>query len=140
MLVAHIQEQRKYVGEPWSRMTKGLILETLDLYWREHLAALDYLRQGIHLRGYAQKDRKQEYKKEAFHLFSRMLNLLEYEIIAKLMGLHWQSDAGVAVNESFDDLLPANSPEPEMMMPLGRNQVCFCGSGEKYKNCHGRLA
>ena len=140
MLVAHIQEQRKYVGEPWSRMTKGLILETLDLYWREHLAALDYLRQGIHLRGYAQKDRKQEYKKESFHLFSRMLNLLEYEIIAKLMGLHWQSDAGVAVNESFDDLLPANSPEPEMMMPLGRNQVCFCGSGEKYKNCHGRLA
>ena len=71
-----------------------------------------------------------------------MLNLLEYEIIAKLMGLHWQADAVAAVNERFDDLMPANSDafsNPQGVIPLGRNQVCFCGSGEKYKNCHGRL-
>jgi preprotein translocase subunit SecA len=140
IVVEHIQSQRQQVGEPWSRMSKALILETLDLYWREHLAALDYLRQGIHLRGYAQKDPKQEYKKESFHLFSRMLNLLEDEIISKLLSLHWQADEQIAVNESLSDLLPANAANTfEEPIRIGRNQVCYCGSGEKYKNCHGRL-
>jgi preprotein translocase subunit SecA len=145
IIVEHLQKQREDAGEPWSKITKAVILETLDLYWREHLAALDYLRQGIHLRGYAQKDPKQEYKKESFLLFSRMLNLLEYEIIAKLLCLHWQASSEMAMNESFDQMpaAPADnivSLTSETNIPkLGRNDVCHCGSGEKFKNCHGRL-
>ncbi|NDH09116.1 MAG: preprotein translocase subunit SecA [Gammaproteobacteria bacterium] len=125
----------------WSLMSKGIILETLDLYWREHLAALDYLRQGIHLRGYAQKDPKQEYKKESFYLFSRMFSQLEYEVIARILSLNWQSGDEVASNEGFDDegmgtnviTLQQNKSK------IGRNDPCSCGSGEKYKNCHGKL-
>ncbi len=143
--VMHLKQQREQVGEHWSRVSKSVILETLDLYWREHLAALDYLRQGIHLRGYAQKDPKQEYKKESFDLFSRMLSLLEYEIIVKILNIHWQADTNeVAMNESFDAIAAPVDVDPNVvsfqnMTKLGRNDVCHCGSGDKYKNCHGRL-
>jgi len=133
-----LQNQRNQIGHPWQQITKTLILETIDLYWREHLAALDYLRQGIHLRGYAQKDPKQEYKRECFHLFSRMLSLMEYEITARLLSLHWQAPDAMAMNESFD--LPTPLPSENVLsMKLGRNEPCHCGSGEKFKNCHGRL-
>jgi preprotein translocase subunit SecA len=141
MILEVLQNQRLQVGEPWQRISKTLILETMDLYWREHLAALDYLRQGIHLRGYAQKDPKQEYKRECFHLFSRMLSLLEYEIIARLLSLHWQAPDLVAVNDNFDSLAaaPAENIISISNQKLGRNDLCHCGSGEKFKNCHGRL-
>ena len=96
------------------------------------------MRQGIHLRGYAQKDPKQEYKRECFHLFSRMLSLMEYEITARLLSLHWQAPDAMAMNESFD--LPTPLPSENVLsMKLGRNEPCHCGSGEKFKNCHGRL-
>ena len=125
----------------WNLMSRSIILETLDLYWREHLAALDYLRQGIHLRGYAQKDPKQEYKKESFYLFSRMLSQLEYEVIAKILSLHWHANDEVASNEDFDsDALDSNVISlQQSKTKLGRNDLCSCGSGEKYKNCHGRI-
>jgi|LauGreDrversion4_2_1035121.scaffolds.fasta_scaffold68683_2 preprotein translocase subunit SecA len=146
LVLEQLKHQRSQVGHFWSRICKSIILETLDLYWREHLAALDYLRQGIHLRGYAQKDPKQEYKKEAFYLFSRMLNLLEYEIIAKTLTINWQArPEDVAVNDTILDNLPpvAGSDDHHVVslsgMKLGRNDACHCGSGEKFKNCHGRL-
>jgi preprotein translocase subunit SecA len=135
LILAHLKQQRLAIGEPWSKVSKSIILETLDLYWREHLAALDYLRQGIHLRGYAQKDPKQEYKKESFHLFSRMLTLLEYEIISKVLSIHWQPDSDMLPgNERFDDELVV-----ETQQKIGRNDPCPCGSGDKYKTCHGKL-
>jgi preprotein translocase subunit SecA len=135
LILAHLKQQRLAIGEPWSKVSKAIILETLDLYWREHLAALDYLRQGIHLRGYAQKDPKQEYKKESFHLFSRMLTLLEYEIISKVLSMHWQPDADMLPgNDRFDDEFVV-----ETQQKIGRNDPCPCGSGDKYKACHGKL-
>lgn len=144
MIAEHLKQQRLEIGEPWSRISKSIMLETLDLYWREHLAALDYLRQGIHLRGYAQKDPKQEYKKESFHLFSRMLTLLEYEIISKILSMHWQAPSDmVAGNDQFDDELLVSSPVISINSlnkdKIGRNDPCHCGSGEKYKHCHGKL-
>lgn len=144
MIAEHLKQQRLEIGEPWSRISKSIMLETLDLYWREHLAALDYLRQGIHLRGYAQKDPKQEYKKESFHLFSRMLTLLEYEIISKVLSMHWQAPSDmVAGNDQFDEELLVSSPVISINSlnkdKIGRNDPCHCGSGEKYKHCHGKL-
>ena len=135
LILVYLKQQRLSIGDPWSKVSKSIILETLDLYWREHLAALDYLRQGIHLRGYAQKDPKQEYKKESFHLFSRMLTLLEYEIISKVLSMHWQPDADMLPeNDRFDDEFLV-----EMQHKIGRNDPCPCGSGAKYKACHGKL-
>lgn len=144
IIAEQLRQQRIQIGEHWSRVSKSIMLETLDLYWREHLAALDYLRQGIHLRGYAQKDPKQEYKKESFHLFSRMLTLLEYEIISKLLSMHWQAPSDmVAGNEQFDEEFVASGPvisiNSSNKNKIGRNDSCHCGSGEKYKNCHGKL-
>lgn len=136
-----IQQKQSIDAIRWNRVSKSIILETLDLFWREHLQALDYLRQGIHLRGYAQKDPKQEYKKESFHLFTRMLNQLEHEIIGHILSVHWQAseEETVAINESFE---APNEPIVNVLSfdkKLGRNDICHCGSGEKFKNCHGRL-
>ena len=140
--LAEMKSQRNNVDiSQWNLMSRAIILETLDLYWREHLAALDYLRQGIHLRGYAQKDPKQEYKKESFYLFSRMLSQLEYEVIAKILSLHWQASDEAASNDDFDsDDHDSNVISLQQgKTKLGRNDLCNCGSGEKYKNCHGRI-
>jgi preprotein translocase subunit SecA len=142
-VLSHLIKHKEAVDPmKWNMVSKSIILETLDLFWREHLQALDYLRQGIHLRGYAQKDPKQEYKKESFHLFTRMLNQLEHEAISNILSVHWQAgDAEmVAGNERFDDEGDANVLTlTASKNKIGRNDVCHCGSGEKYKNCHGRL-
>jgi preprotein translocase subunit SecA len=136
-------------------------LEKIDSHWREHLASLDYLRQGIHLRGYAQKNPKQEYKREAFELFSQLLGLVKMEVTRVLMTVRIQTQEQVAqaaealeekaahvsnvtythpnedgsVSEEAD---PAT--QAEAMARVGRNDPCPCGSGKKYKLCHGKLS
>jgi preprotein translocase subunit SecA len=139
---------------------RGLMLQSLDTHWREHLSALDHLRQGIHLRGYAQKNPKQEYKREAFDLFSMMLETVRTEVTRILMAVQIQSaqDAEKAAEEhveyrnvryqhaDHDEALAAESPSDKDKpfvrtgQKVGRNDPCPCGSGKKYKQCHGRLS
>ena len=138
-----------------------ILLQSIDSHWREHLAALDYLRQGIHLRGYAQKNPKQEYKREAFELFSQMLDVVKLDVTRVLMTVRIQTqeeaaqaaEAIEARAESFsnvtythpnEDGSVAQETDPDTLAApvpkVGRNDPCPCGSGKKYKQCHGRLA
>ncbi|WP_425257862.1 preprotein translocase subunit SecA [Rubrivivax sp. RP6-9] len=144
---------------PFMRM---VLLQSIDSHWREHLAALDYLRQGIHLRGYAQKNPKQEYKREAFELFSQLLDVVKMEVTRVLMTVRIQSQdqaaqAAEAIEQQASQLSnvtythpnedgsvsqdadPATQPGGGLPR-VGRNDPCPCGSGKKYKACHGRLA
>jgi preprotein translocase subunit SecA len=162
------EEKVKAIGEPVMRhFEKAVMLQQLDSQWREHLAALDYLRQGIHLRGYAQKNPEQEYKREAFDMFSTMLDSIKHDSISILSRVQVRSEEDVAAVESqrrdtgamtFEHA-QANSPSAatgsasgqaagraEAATPfvrkhpkVGRNAPCPCGSGKKYKQCHGRL-
>ncbi len=141
-----------------------ILLSTLDTNWREHLSALDHLRQGIHLRGYAQKNPKQEYKREAFELFGVLLETVKLEVTRTLMTVEIRSEeqveeaareqAPVVENVQYqhpsyqeqaatgtDDAQPAAKAQPFVrhMGKIGRNDPCPCGSGKKYKHCHGRL-
>ncbi|MDX1696864.1 MAG: preprotein translocase subunit SecA, partial [Thiohalobacterales bacterium] len=139
---------------------KAVMLQILDSAWKEHLAAMDYLRQGIGLRGYAQKDPKQEYKKEAFQMFTDMLDRIKHEVIVVLTKVQVRAESDVeAVEEQrrtqakmdykHDEAgaLEEPSAEPAGQQPytregrkIGRNEPCPCGSGKKYKHCHGKLA
>ena len=143
---------------PFMRM---VLLQSIDSHWREHLAALDYLRQGIHLRGYAQKNPKQEYKREAFELFSQLLDVVKMEVTRLLLTVRIQSQEQVAQaaqaleaqagqlsnvtythpNEdgSVSQDTDSNTRAPDLPR-VGRNDACPCGSGKKYKSCHGKLA
>ena len=148
---------------PFMRM---VLLQHLDTHWREHLAALDYLRQGIHLRGYAQKNPKQEYKREAFELFAQLIDIVKTEVTKVLMTVRVQTQEQVAqaaqaieagaeqvsnvqyihpnddgsVSEEAGTLKTA-SRDPNAPVPrVGRNEPCPCGSGLRYKECHGKLA
>ncbi|MES3024400.1 MAG: preprotein translocase subunit SecA [Pseudomonadota bacterium] len=149
--------------ESFGGFERNVMLQSVDSHWREHLAALDHLRQGIHLRGYAQKNPKQEYKREAFELFGTMLDLIKNDVTRMIMTVRIQSreeiDAAEAamqqsalenVHYQHADFNPDASPE-ELMAPasrqsddqglkVGRNDPCPCGSGKKFKACHGRLA
>ncbi|RZL08716.1 MAG: preprotein translocase subunit SecA, partial [Rubrivivax sp.] len=137
------------------------LLQSMDSHWREHLAALDYLRQGIHLRGYAQKNPKQEYKREAFELFGQLLTTVKMDVTRLLMTVRIQSpdeaqQAALALEqqgESFSNVTYTHPnadgsvvSEGEQAVPadevprVGRNDPCPCGSGLKYKSCHGKLA
>jgi preprotein translocase subunit SecA len=141
------------------------MLQTLDSYWKEHLAAMDYLRQGIHLRGYAQKDPKQEYKREAFAMFSNMLDSIKLEVVNILSKVQVQRPEEMVVqepqpqtsdfefkHETFEGLSEGAEPLPDEALEeqhqpfvrdgrkIGRNEPCPCGSGKKYKQCHGRLS
>jgi preprotein translocase subunit SecA len=140
-----------------------VLLSTLDLHWREHLAALDHLRQGIHLRGYAQKNPKQEYKREAFEMFGSLLDTVKLEVTRTLMMVQIRTQEEVQEVEreqvpavenvqyqhaSYDEALgnseedaAAAKPVPfvRRMGKIGRNDLCPCGSGKKYKHCHGKL-
>ncbi|EKF66335.1 preprotein translocase, SecA subunit [Serratia plymuthica A30] len=138
---------------------KGVMLQTLDSLWKEHLAAMDYLRQGIHLRGYAQKDPKQEYKRESFNMFAAMLESLKYEVISVLskvqvrmpeeveaMELQRREEAErLAAQQQLshyeENALVTEEPNAPASAErkVGRNDLCPCGSGKKYKQCHGRL-
>lgn len=153
------QRKEEVVGAEMMRhFEKGVMLQTLDSLWKEHLAAMDYLRQGIHLRGYAQKDPKQEYKRESFSMFAAMLESLKYEVISTL------SKVQVRMPEEVEELEQQRRMEAERLAQMqqlshqdddsaaaaalaaqtgerkvGRNDPCPCGSGKKYKQCHGRL-
>jgi preprotein translocase subunit SecA len=135
------------------------MLQSLDTHWREHLAALDHLRQGIHLRGYAQKNPKQEYKREAFELFEGLLQTIRQEVTRLLMTVQIRSQEQIEETEpqpavenvqyhhaDYDEALAAAAPEPHekpFVRPnqkVGRNDPCPCGSGKKYKHCHGKLS
>jgi len=143
---------------PFMRM---VLLQAIDSHWREHLAALDYLRQGIHLRGYAQKNPKQEYKREAFELFAQLLNVVKMEVTRVLMTVRVQtqeqvSQAAEAIEEQAEQLRNITYTHPNEdgsvsaetdpatvaadMPRVGRNDPCPCGSGLKFKACHGKLA
>lgn len=146
---------------------KAVMLQNLDSHWKEHLAAMDHLRQGINLRGYAQKNPKQEYKREAFELFSRMLDNLKLDVIGVLSRVQIRASEDVEAVEAqrreaeaqpmqFEhqaapglvEELAENAPEPKPAPAavfreeekVGRNDPCPCGSGKKYKQCHGKLA
>ncbi len=129
---------------------RAMMLQSIDSHWREHLAALDLLRQGIHLRGYAQKNPKQEYKREAFDLFSIMLQGIRHEVTQILLTVSLQSEADSEIldePETIDNLQFSHPgydaiSENDLTATLpaaGRNDPCPCGSGKKYKHCHGKL-
>jgi preprotein translocase subunit SecA len=158
------EEKLELVGpEMFHKFERNLMLQTVDQHWREHLAALDHLRQGIHLRGYAQKNPKQEYKREAFELFSDMLDRIKQDVVKIVLTVRVQTPEDVQVVEepppvsnvryqhadyeqalaaAPDDPPPATAPPPftRAGQKVGRNDMCPCGSGKKYKHCHGRLA
>ena len=152
------------VGEDnFTSFERVVLLQTIDSQWREHLAALDYLRQGIHLRGYAQKQPKQEYKREAFQLFAQLLDSVKNEVTRILMNVRVQSaeqisQAAETLEERAESLSnvtytaptetgevetitdAATSRQPSGQWPrVGRNDPCPCGSGKKFKHCHGKL-
>jgi preprotein translocase subunit SecA len=144
----------------WAAFERSVMLQNLDIHWREHLAALDHLRQGIHLRGYAQKNPKQEYKRESFELFESLLQVVRSEVSRLLMTVEIRSqeqieeaeqqhpqvenvqyhhaDYDEALGES-DDAAKAQKPVERATPKVGRNDPCPCGSGKKYKHCHGKL-
>jgi preprotein translocase subunit SecA len=136
-----------------------VLLQSIDTHWREHLSSLDYLRQGIHLRGYAQKQPKQEYKREAFELFGQLLDSVKNEVTRVLMNVKIESseqisEAAQVLEERAENISNVtytapdeqgqqqSQPESEskLFAPVGRNEACPCGSGKKYKFCHGKLA
>jgi preprotein translocase subunit SecA len=159
---AMFQAKVDQVGsEQFTPFMRMVLLQTLDSHWREHLAALDYLRQGIHLRGYAQKNPKQEYKREAFELFSQLLDTVKHEVTRVLMTVRIQSQdqvaqAAEALEEQASHVSNVTYTHPnedgsvsqeadpatlaQQVPKVGRNDPCPCGSGKKYKQCHGRLA
>jgi len=150
-------------AESMHQYERAIMLQSLDLHWREHLSALDHLRQGIHLRGYAQKNPKQEYKREAFELFSTMLDIIKREVTEVLMTVQVrnqteveeiepapgvenvqyhhadyeealaQADASVSTDEEVQTFIRDG-------VKVGRNDPCPCGSGKKFKQCHGKLS
>ena len=151
-------------ADNFTQFERVVLLQSIDTQWREHLSALDYLRQGIHLRGYAQKQPKQEYKREAFELFGQLLDSVKNEVTRILMTVSVQS--GEQLEQAAEDLetraerianvtytAPTETGEVETKLDettarqpsapvqrVGRNDPCPCGSGKKYKHCHGRLA
>ncbi|MBP8921997.1 MAG: preprotein translocase subunit SecA [Thauera sp.] len=143
----------------WHQFERNVMLQSLDTHWREHLAALDHLRQGIHLRGYAQKNPKQEYKREAFELFETLLDTVRADVTKVLMTVQIRTESQLEEAEvpqqvenvkyqhaDYDEALgTAEGAEGGAQAPasagpkVGRNDPCPCGSGKKYKHCHGKL-
>ena len=150
------------IGEkPMREIEKAVMLQQLDMQWREHLAAMDHLRQGIHLRGYAQKNPKQEYKRESFEMFSFMMDQLKFNVISILSRARFRGEEDAeTVNQQMPNVEEVQlqhkdasifkssdtqaEPEKTLTKPfirdqkkIGRNEPCPCGSGKKYKKCHG---
>jgi preprotein translocase subunit SecA len=162
-LVSRYEQKRQSAGsEVLRHFEKAVMLQVLDNLWKEHLAAMDYLRQGIHLRGYAQKNPKQEYKRESFELFAQLLDRIKHEVISVLSKVQVRAEEDVAAVEEqrraqvemkyqHDEVSALESEEESAgeeseQLPfvrderkVGRNEPCPCGSGKKYKQCHGRL-
>lgn len=171
-MAAHFDEKEAQLGpETMRSLEKHIMLTVLDKSWKEHLASMDYLRQGIHLRGYAQKQPKQEYKKEAFELFSEMLEKVKREVVTILARVRIRSEEEVAALEAEERRVAAAraqqlqfqhqeaggysadeeaaeveaaqlgfSPVTRDGPKVGRNDPCPCGSGKKFKHCHGQLS
>jgi len=180
-IVAVYDHKSTVYGAPFMRhVEKVVMLQQLDAHWREHLAAMDYMRQGIHLRGYAQKNPKQEYKREAFELFSGMLERIKFDTVTMLQRVqvrsqedidreeeerqrrlaralqaqHAQAQSPIAAADVSAEpevgpvarerpAAPAAAPQTPFVRgvkKVGRNEQCPCGSGKKYKHCHGALA
>jgi preprotein translocase subunit SecA len=166
---AHKDKEKKITPAVMRHFEKSVMLQVLDNSWKEHLAAMDYLRQGIHFRGYAQKDPKQEYKREAFEMFTHLLDHIKYEVITILCKVQVRQEEDVqAIDEQRQAQAPkemhfehAEAPSldgsaqpPEEAEPeapaaqpfvrygdkVGRNDPCPCGSGKKYKQCHGKVS
>ncbi|MBK8890471.1 MAG: preprotein translocase subunit SecA [Dechloromonas sp.] len=146
-------------SESFHQFERNVMLQSLDAHWREHLAALDHLRQGIHLRGYAQKNPKQEYKREAFELFETLLDEVRKEVTCVVFTVQIRSQEDVEEtvphadvhnvqyqHASYDEVPGGSADEAPPQRPaqagvkVGRNDPCPCGSGKKYKYCHGKLS
>ncbi len=164
---AYEAKVEQYGAPVMRQIEKAIMLQQLDSHWREHLAAMDYLRQGIHLRSYAQKNPKQEYKREAFELFTAMLDRVKYDTVSLLSRMQLRTQEEIEAEElarrrrlaramQFQHAAPqqvtappAQQEEPQPAAPvtqfvresrkIGRNEPCPCGSGKKYKHCHGAL-
>jgi preprotein translocase subunit SecA len=155
---AYRQKVELVGADPWHQFERNMMLQSLDTHWREHLAALDHLRQGIHLRGYAQKNPKQEYKREAFELFEGLLQAVRTEVSRLLMTVQIRAQEEVEEtrpqshvenvqyhHSDYDQALAtavAEKTDKPFVRPtqkVGRNDPCPCGSGRKYKHCHGKL-
>jgi len=162
----HKDKELQITQEVLQHFEKSVMLQVLDTSWKEHLAAMDYLRQGIHFRGYAQKDPKQEYKREAFEMFTNLLEHIKYEVIEILFKvqvrqeedvqaideqmqapreMHFEHAAAPALDD-FEQLGVVEQEQNVLEQPfvregakVGRNDPCPCGSGKKYKQCHGKL-
>jgi preprotein translocase subunit SecA len=173
MALANYKQKDALAGaEVVRHFERAIMLQSVDTHWREHLASLDHLRQGIHLRGYAQKNPKQEYKREAFELFETMLNAIKSDVVKIMMNVQVKSQQDVeAIDEApavsnvqyqhadYQQALagPSGGGGVAVAAPpaaaavaaaqpfvragekVGRNDPCPCGSGKKYKHCHGRL-
>jgi preprotein translocase subunit SecA len=164
---SHKEKEQHITEEVMQHFEKSVMLQVLDNSWKEHLSAMDYLRQGIHFRGYAQKDPKQEYKREAFEMFTSLLEHIKYEVIGILFKVQVKQEADVqaidqqmqapremrydhAAAPALDNYEQQPAPvdqEKQAEQPfiregakVGRNDPCPCGSGKKYKQCHGQLS
>jgi preprotein translocase subunit SecA len=175
ILQAWLDKRERMGDDTANQLEKQVMLQIIDRHWKDHLAAMDYLRKGIHLRGYAQKNPEQEYKREAFQLFEQLINAVKLELIqtlarlhvptaeevaameaqreaeANAMALHFDhadaatAEAEMAAIEAGEPLpTPARADEPQTFVrdgaKVGRNDPCPCGSGKKFKHCHGQLA
>jgi preprotein translocase subunit SecA len=165
---AYTAKEEQVGRDDMHNFEKGIMLQVLDTHWKEHLAAMDYLRQGIHLRGFAQKNPKQEYKREAFEMFARMLEEITRDVIGILSKVQVRAKEDIeAVEEQqrraaelqeqeYQYQSGADEPPPATALrsddggyqqapfvrdgrKVGRNEPCPCGSGKKYKQCHGKL-
>ncbi|KEY91134.1 protein translocase subunit [Candidatus Photodesmus blepharus] len=126
------KQKEKLLGKLVLRnFEKSVMLQTLDVLWKEHLVAMDYLRQGIHLRGYAQKNPQQEYKRESFELFGRFLDSLKFDAVSTL--------SKISVQQKQEVQHVQVHPVMREGRKIGRNELCPCESGKKYKHCHGRV-
>ena len=170
-IVASVQaaydEKAAGIGPGMRQLEKQIMLQVLDTLWKEHLQVMDQLRQGIHLRAYANKNPKQEYKRESFALFESLLQRLKYEVVRFLSNVQVQrsdeaavmeqqrreaaakqkmafehADVGSVVADSDEAAAPSAAPQPmtRAQPKVGRNDPCPCGSGKKYKQCHGALS
>lgn len=171
MITAYEEKELAAGAEVLRHFEKAVMLQVLDSLWKEHLAAMDYLRQGIHLRGYAQKNPKQEYKREAFALFTELLERIKHDVVGIVSRVQVRAEEDVAALEESSKTdeermqfqhaevsglapeaappegAPAAAGQAEKAQPfvregqkVGRNEPCPCGSGKKYKQCHGRLS
>ncbi|WP_417658730.1 preprotein translocase subunit SecA [Pseudidiomarina sp.] len=157
-LVKAYRDKEQMVGEQVIRQfEKTIMLQSLDMHWKEHLAAMDHLRQGIHLRGYAQKNPKQEYKREAFELFAEMLEALKLEVVTILSKVRVRAEEEVEAVEAKRRAAEASQQkeyqhegaptsgtseapaQASSAKQVGRNDPCPCGSGKKFKQCHGKI-